>query len=403
MRKWFIMSALIVSCLLLGSTYFVGVQIEKTLKEQIAQLDNPDVDIQLVNYHKSFFNAHADFKILVSLPEREPLEIQMASDITHYPYKANSINTMHFSDQSLQNKLNTFFQTEDWFKSTESINLLGKVEGQLSLPKGTYETPQETLDTGALTLTYGYDLKSEQSDLNVNWAGFNGIVGNEHFTAKDIVIAASFVKLEVAHLIDYQYQIDIGEFDFQRADKQLTLQQAKLNGASTTADDRLTLSSKNAWEVKTIQNGPQTFTDTQFSLALNKLNIAALNELKMNIDDPSIRRQSLSYLMSLGVGVELKKLSSKTPWGEVNANLQVDVQKNVALQNITNNPLMLIDYSNGSLNVNLPNTLLGQPEFAGLLQVALNNRILDEDEGKLSLQATLDRGELTVNDRVIPM
>jgi len=46
MRKWFIMSALIVSCLLLGSTYFVGVQIEKTLKEQIAQLDNPDVDIQ---------------------------------------------------------------------------------------------------------------------------------------------------------------------------------------------------------------------------------------------------------------------------------------------------------------------------------------------------------------------
>ncbi|MGJ8581754.1 MAG: DUF945 family protein, partial [Psychromonas sp.] len=65
MRKLIIISMLTVSCLLLGATYFVGVQVEKTLKEQIAQLDSPDVDVQLVSYHKSFFHAQADFKVLV--------------------------------------------------------------------------------------------------------------------------------------------------------------------------------------------------------------------------------------------------------------------------------------------------------------------------------------------------
>ena len=394
---------LTVSCLLLGATYFVGVQVEKTLKEQIGQLDSPDVDVQLVSYHKSFFHAQADFKVLVSLPERPPLEIMIASDITHYPYKASSVNTMKLSDQSLQNKLDTFFQTEDWFSATEEINLLGKVAGTLSLPKGFYETPQETLDTEPLTLTYDYDLKSQKSDLNVDWGGFNGVVENEHFAAKDIAIAASFVKLEAAHLVDYQYQADIGEFDFQRADKQLTLQQASLSGASLTAVDKLTLSSVNAWKVKTLRNGPLTYADTEFSLSLNNLNIAALNELKMNIDEPDLMHQALSYLVSLGMDIELNKLHSKTPWGEVNANLALDIQPNIALQNVTNNPLMLIDYSNGALNVSLPQSLLGQSGFTGLLQVALNNGILAENAGELSLQATLDRGELTVNDTVIPM
>ncbi|WP_409440185.1 DUF945 family protein [Psychromonas sp. GE-S-Ul-11] len=403
MRKLFIISILIVGCLLLGSTYFVGVQIEKTLKEQIAQLDSPDVDVQLLDYHKSFFHTHADFKVLVSLPERAPLEIIMASDITHYPYKARSVNTMQLSDQALQNKLNTFFQTEDWFSSTEEINVFGKVQGKLSLPKGLYETSQETLNTGPLTLTYDYDLKNQQSDMKLNWGGFNGVVESDHFAAKDISIVASFIKLEAANLVDYQYKADIGEFDFQRADKQLTLQQASLSGASTTADDRLTLNSQNTWKVKSLHNGPQTFTDTELSLALNKLNIAALNELKMNIDDPEVMHKALSYLVSLGVNVDLDKLHSKTPWGQVSANLKMDVQPNVALQTVTNNPLMLIDYSNGTLNLSLPQSLLGESVFTGLLQMALNNGILAQDADKLSLQATLDRGELIVNDRVIPM
>lgn len=403
MKKWFIISILTLVILLLGSTYFVGVQVEKTLHEQVAQLDSPDVDVQLLSYQKSFFHAKADFKVSISMPERPPLELNMTSDITHYPYKASSVNQMQLVDKQLQETLNSFFQTEHWFNSKEEINLLGKVQGSLSLPKGVYQAAQESLETGALTLNYDYDLNNHHSDLNLQWGGFHGVVDNEHFAADDIAIFASFVTLEAAHLVDYQYQASIDQFQFEAAGKKLALQQVNLTGSSTTTDDRLSLDSQNDWQIKTIHNGPQVFTDSEFSLALDKLNLAALSHLKRNLDDPGLMHQAFADLVSLGVDVDIKKLTSKTPWGEVNANLSMDIQPNVGLKNVMNNPLMLIDYSNGALDMSLPQALLGQSDFTGLLQVALSNGILAQQQGKLRLQATLDRGELTINDRVIPM
>jgi len=204
-------------------------------------------------------------------------------------------------------------------------------------------------------------------------------------------------------LIDYQYKAEIEEFKFIQSPQHLSMKAIELAGKNQAGKGKLTVNTDNTWKVKEFQNGQQLFMNNHIKLSLSELNLAALSKLKASIANPRLLLQELTRLASLGGHINLQTLQSDTPWGRVDGQLIMDIQRGLAATEISNNPLSLIDYSNGELSLSLPQALLQQPDVGNFVKMGIQSGVLKKQQQQLTLQASLDRGELMINGQVIPM
>jgi len=112
----------------------------------------------------------------------------------------------------------------------------------------------------------------------------------------------------------------------------------------------------------------------------------------------------LNYeLVHHGAQLTLSQLTSQTPWGEVDGNLDLTLDKGASLTNIMINPYILFDHISGDASLVLPLGLLEEPEIAEPLKVGLASGLLVRGEQTINLQTSFQQGELKVNGKVIPL
>ena len=392
-----------VFCILLSGIYLVGEMAKTEMQKEMNQSNNSLLTMELLSYQKSFFSAKAEMKISIKMEGQAPLQLLVHSDISHYPYKAILVNHINIIDPVLEKRMVTFFQTKDWLVSREEINLLGNMSGKIALAKGEFINKKKRFNTAPLNLAYEYNVEEKQGSFDIDWAGLDGSIYDEKFSIKDLSLQAAFNQVNNSDLVDYQYDFTVSQLAFTKALHHLSMKTISLEGTSEISPDILTVDTDTNWKIEEFQNGTDTFLNNHIDLALSELNLIALTKLKSNLEDTTLMRKALGHLVSLGAIVDLKTLYSDTPWGEVSSQLKMNIQAGVAGDEVLSNPLVLIDYTNGELNLNLPKKLSEQADVGGLLQVGILTGVLKEQNETLVLESTLDRGELTVNGNVLPL
>ena len=401
--KKLILTTILAVFAVLGSTYFIGEMIQKELPNQLVKTNSLQIKTELISYQKSFLSANMKLKVTLPVEGSEPLQLLIDSDIKHYPYKATAINHITLLDSAPAKKIQDFFHEQDWITSHAEINLLGELTADINLLNGSFESKNESLSTQPLNFVYKYSVLDNSNEFNIDWLGFEGKTPEGEFSAKEIDATYHFTHVQNTPLINYQYQADIKKLELGNAIKTLTMQGVSLQGENEISEDGLTANTSNEWKVKEYSDGVKVFKDNHFKLHLSDLNLTALMAKRTGVNGSEISQQILNDLLQQGFKLHLQDLYSNTPWGKVDGKLKMDIQPGMTLAQVVDNPFILIDYVNGNLDLSLPQKLSQQSELGDFLKMGTMSGVLKPEGEQLTVKSTLDRGELKINDRIIPM
>lgn len=401
--KKLILTTITVGSVLLGSTYLIGEIIQKELINQLAKSHSQQIKTELVSYQKSFLSANMKLKVTLSIEGSEPLQLLVDSDIHHYPFKATSTNHITISDSEQAKKIRAFFHEEDWNTSYAEVNLLGELTANMNLISGSFESKNERLLTKDVNFIYKLNVFDNNSQFNIDWVGFEGKTLEGEFSAKDINATYYLSHIPNTSLINYQYQADFKKIELSNAEKKLSMQGVSLEGNNEISENLLTVNTSNEWRVKEYSNGIQSFMDNHINLHLSDLNLNALTLKGRGINASDVSSQILNGLLNKGFKLDLQNLYSNTPWGKVDGKLKMDIQPGMTIEEVIDNPFLLIDYVNGNLALSLPQKLSQQAQLSDLLKIGAMSGILKPEGEQLTVKSTLDRGELKINERIIPM
>jgi hypothetical protein len=401
--KKLLLTVFIVLLVLFGSTYFVGEILQSELTKLLKVQRSPDIKTELIRYQKSFLSAQLQVKVTVPIENETPLEFLIDSDITHYPYKATAINHISLLDSVSADKVNAFFQSKNWISSQMEINILGSITGDIQLLAGSYKDQYEALKMGPLNLTYQYSLIDQSKELAITLSEFEGNTVDAVFNAKGIQTDYIYNAVEGSKLLNYQYDIQLEQFNVAFLEKNILMKGIHLEGENKIGKSLLKVANSNDWKVKEYRDDKWTFTDNHFNLVLPDLSLRALTIAESQRNDPAIRQKVLGELLMDGGTINLTALHSKTPWGVIDGQLNLFIQPGVLLSQVVDNPYLLIDYVNGDLNLSLPQKLSEQANLREPIKMGVLSGVLKQQGEQLIVISTLDRGELTVNGQVIPM
>jgi len=401
--KKLILTSVLVAFVLLGSTYFIGEMVQKELPKQLAKPNSLQITTELISYQKSFLSANMKLKVTLPVEGSEPLQLLIDSDIHHYPYKATAINHITLLDSEPANKIEAFFDGDDWITSYADLTLLGDLTGEFHLSNGSFESKNESLSTEPLNFVYKYNVLDNSSEFNIDWVGFAGKTPEGAFSAKEIDATYHLSHLPNTPLINYQYQAVVKKFELGNAVKNLSIQGVSLEGENEISENLLTVNTSNEWKIKEYSDGTKVFTDNHINLHLSDLNLNALIVERTGINGSEVSQQIFNDLLNQGFNLHLQDLYSNTPWGKVDGKLKMDIQPGMTLAQVVENPFLLIDYVNGNLDLSLPQKLSEQAELGDFLKMGTMSGVLKPEGEQLTVKSTLDRGELKINDRIIPM
>ena len=401
--KKLLSSLFVISVALLSSIYFVGEMTQNAIQKMFAKSDQQGLSSKLISYDKQFLKATVISQITLSV-EEEPIIFTVKSAIQHYPYKALINNQIRLVDPELATKVQSYFSSENWISSREEISVLGQLTGQLKLLPGSYNNASEQFATKALQLDYQVNLQDYSGGANLNWQGLDAQTSDGNFSVESVKLTSNFSALPIGN--EYDYFVEIAKVVIQQKNIQSQLQGIELQGSSRSGGQADTIDSSNEWKVASyrIDNGAEkVFTDNHLKLDIKGLYYPALSLLSNASDDQLQVEKALSELMRHGAQLTLAKLTSQTPWGEVDGSLDITLQQGAILSEIAVNPFMLLDYISGNAHLFLPEALLQLPALSELLRMGLQSGFLKRQEQTLSLETQFEQGELTVNGRVIPL
>jgi hypothetical protein len=402
--KKLLITLFIICAVLLSGVYLVGEKTENEIYKIFSQGDQQGQAGKLLSYDRQFLKATAVSQVTLTAEGEEPIVFIITSIIHHYPYNAVINNKIRILDQKLRQKMQGYFDSDNWIRSTESINLFGQLTGQLQLLPGSYDSTEEKFSTKRLQVSYRVNLKDYSGTFNIDWDGLEMQTSRLNASMTAIKLSSDFASLPVSH--KYNYVAEIAKMVIQQAETRVQLQDIGLRGSSRLGEKVNTLDSSNEWHVASylIADGEETlFTDNHLQLDLNGLYTPALALLRHISDAPELVAQGLTELMAHGGEISLTKLTSQTPWGKVKAGMDLVLQEGGNLSEMIENPFMLLDYTSGSTSLFLPDSLLQLPALSDYLQIGLQSGLLKREKQTLTMETQLDRGELTVNGRVIPL
>ena len=403
MRKLLI-SLFIISTLLLAGVSFVGEMAENEIRSLFSEAQRRGLAVELLSYEKQFLSARVSSRVTLLLEQEQPLVLTVLSRIRHYPHQAQINNKISLFDPQLAKQIQDYFGTENWVSSQQKISVLGTLTGQLQLLPGAYYKGGEQFATKALQLDYQLDLQDYAVMVNIEWQGFNSLTKDSYFSVESVRFRSTMAPLTLAG--QYDYSVEIAEAVIQQSSSHTQLQGVALQGSIRPDEKANTLDSRNDWQVALYQldNDPEkAFTDNYLKFNFQGLSAPALNQLSVAGTDQARTSKALAELMRHGVQSVHSQLHSTTPWGEVHGQWNISLQQGAELSEIAANPFMLLDYTSGKGSLLLPGALLKLPDLAEILQAALENGLLQQQQRMLSLEVQLEQGELTLNGRVIPL
>ena len=401
--KKLLSSLFVISALLLSGIYLVGKMTESEIQKIFAKGEQQAFSSKLLSYDRQFLKATAVSQISLMLEGDKPVVFRVKSTIRHYPYKASITNQIRLLDPTLAEKVQGYFGTENWISSTEEISLLGKLTGQLHLLPGSYNNAGEQIATKALQLDYQVNMQDYSGTFNLNWHGLDAQTRDGNLSVEAVRLNSDFASLPVAN--EYNYFAEIARVVIRQKNRQSQLQGVELQGSSRSGKQAATLDSSHEWKVATyrIDDGIENvFTDNHLKLDLKGLSAPALALLSRASGEQQLAK-ALAELVAHGAQLSLTELTSQTPWGEVNGEIDLTLQQGARLSEIMENPFMLIDYGSGRASLFLPESLLQLPELSDLLEIGLHSGFLKRQAQTLSLETQFGQGELTINGRVIPL
>lgn len=401
--KKLLISLFIVTLLLLSGIYFVGNRVESETQNMIAKSTQQGISSRLISYERDFLKATVVSEVTVMM-EDVPIVFQISSSALHYPHKAVITNQIRLLDPDLSKKIETYFASENWISSTEEIDLLGQLTGQLRLLPGSYHNGEEHFTTKALQLDYQINLQDYSGTLDLNWQGLQVHTSDGNLSVASARLRSNFSSVAAHH--EYDYFAQIAEIAIAREDSHSLLQGVELQGRSSHGRQGATIDTSNQWKVALyeINSGSRrVFTDNQIKLDIEGLSAPALNMLSATSEDPRQVEKALSALLVAGAKLTLSTLRSQTPWGEVTGYFSVTLQPGALLTEVVANPFALLDYVTGNAHLLLPVGLLEEPQLSEDLQMGLVTGFLEREAQTLSFETQFEQGELTVNGKVIPL
>ncbi|WP_028863195.1 DUF945 family protein [Psychromonas aquimarina] len=390
--------------ILLTSTYFVGEMTARETEKLFLKQQPQELNSRLISYEKNFLTADALSEVTVTLEGENPVIFSIHSRIKHYPYKAVISNDIRLSDSELGAKLDNYFGSEKWLNSQEEISIFGNLSGRLNLSAGSYENAREKISSRPLQLDYQVDLQDYSGSAQINWAGADAATSSGDFSIESVQLFSDFSSLSTNG--SYAYFSKIGKVIIGQKNYQSILQGLELKGSSQAGQKADTVDTSNEWKIARYEMNDgqgKVFTDNQIKLEIKGLYSPALDILANSSENKQLVENALKDLLAKGAELNLSKLSSQTPWGEVDGYLQLTLQQGAPLVEVIGNPFMLFDYVNGKAKLALPDSLLEEPAVAESLQMGLRTGFLKHENNSLSLETYLERGEFSVNGRVIPL
>lgn len=402
--KKLLISLFVISAVLLSSTYFVGEMTEKAMQKIFAKSVQQGLSSKLISYDKQFLKATVISQITLAVEQQEPVVFTVTSVIQHYPYKALINNEIRLLDPELAAKVQRYFSSANWISSREELSLLGQLTGQLQLLPGRYGNAERLFSTKALQLDYQVNLHNDSGLFNLHWDGLAAQTSAGNFSVESVKLKSNFSAVPVAS--EYDYFAEIAKVVIRQKDSQAQMQGIELQGSSRPGDKADSIDSSNDWKVasyRIAKDEEKLFTDNHLQLDIKGLYYPALTLLNHASDNPQQVERALAELISHGARLNLEKLTSQTPWGEVEGALDITLEPGAILSEIAANPFMLLDYTSGHANLSVPEALLLLPALSELLTTGLRSGFLKRQEHTLRLETQFEQGELTVNGREIPL
>lgn len=383
--------------------YFVADMAEKEIKIVLSENQSVDFSVELISYQRDFFTATAISEVHIIADQVSTLSFKITTTVDHYPYQAVLHNHIEIVDEIMAKKIETYFGTTQWITSVEKINLFSQLSGQLTVAAGKYKSESEAVTSEPLVINYQVDLKNENADLTLNWAGLSGKSDGMVVNVNALQLTAHVSELST--LSDYDYQLKIKTIKVLQDDHHWLLDGVALKGSSQQGQKK-TVNTTNNLIINTYQINTgelQTYTDNRLKLALTGLYQPAFELLNTGSDDDQEIENTLVELVNHGAQLTLSQLKSQTPWGEVDGQLDLVLDKGASLVDILINPYILFDYMSGNASLALPLSLLDESAVKEPLQMGLRTGFLEKKGQTLNLQTSFQQGELMVNGRVIPL
>jgi len=394
---------LIIAVIYLLMTFFVAETAEKEIKAALSENQAADFTVELIDYQRHFFSATAISKMQIRVDQQTTLTLNIASTISHYPYQAVIKNRIEIADQILAKRAETYFGTPNWLNSVEKINIFSQLNGQLTTTSGKYESETETFISEPLQVNYQVDLNTQGGELQINWAGLTASSYGTTLALNALHLTSSIG--EQSQQSDYDYKLTVDSIDLQQKNNHSLLKGLQLIGSSRQGKTEKTIDTSNEILLRSYQfnNGiQQNFTDNHLKLVLTGLYQPAFELLNQGGDAQDLEN-ALVELIDNGAQLTLSELNSETPWGEVDGQFDLTLDKGTPLIEVLVNPYILFDYISGDLSLVLPAMLLNEPLLAESLQMGLMTGFLEHNEQTLNLDTSFLLGELIVNGRVIPL
>ena len=395
---------------LLTSTYYVGKITEQKTHELIAEYSSDDVQIEIVDYDRHFFSASVTTQVSFNDETLSGSGVQVRSEITHYPYKAVSINHLSFLDDTLNDKFNRYFSTDAWFVSKEEFTLWGNLKGTLLLPAGHYEGNDEVLSSESININYDIDFKQNKGTVNGDWNGIVIKTKSENLQLENLVISSTFSNdstLSKAWQYTYDMKIDkLTQRSAMSGEIASLFESVLLTGGSKSSDNQERVNTNNSLKIKRYQLGKDEelqFLNNEFVINMDDLYQPALDSINESAVFSEQTSNSLAELVRHGFNFSIPRLHSETPWGDIDGKFDFLLNEGAVLPDVLNNPYLLLDHGEGSLNLSLPQVFLNFPNIGDILAPLLQSGLLIIEDKKLILDGTYNSGELMINNEFIPL
>ena len=402
-----VLSFIIIS---LCSIYYIGKVTEEKTREIIAEYSSGDVQINIINYEKHFFTAEVTTQVSFKGGALSGHVVQVISEITHYPYKAESINHLSFLEGEINEKFNRYFSTESWFISKEEFTLWGTLKGTLLLPAGHYDDHGDVLSSGTINMNYEIDFTENKGRGKLTLPLIFIKAKTENLRLEDLVMSSTFLgSPAMSDVWQYAYDMEIGKLvQSSVVSGKITslLDHVLLTGGSENSDTKGAVNTHNTLKIekyKLDNKEKLEFLNNELMINVNNLYLPALNDINKNTILSQHPQSAIEALINHGFNFSISKFHSETPWGNIDGKFHLLLNKGTIFSELVANPYVLLDHGEGGVNLSVPQVFLNFPNIGNILRSLLKSGLVIVEDKNLILDGSYKNGALIINKELIPL
>ncbi|MCE2573619.1 DUF945 family protein [Motilimonas eburnea] len=397
-----------------GSIYYVGNYTEQQVQQMIAQTNeqNAGVNAQLISYNKGFLSAQSQVQLQIQHPDmpEEVWQLQVDANIQHWPYKAVIDSAVSVIGDVEKEVVKQLFGTDTPYTAKDEVNLLGQLTGQGQLVEMNLDEGGKSLQLTPINISYNMDLNALSGYSELSFDALT-IAGEENVSLKDFAVKGDFAIINNSALMTYDYLFSLGEGQVRSSEINVDFTQMSMQTAFKQGQKPQTLDTLVALKVGNYVISAHevlAFSNSELEINVNGLDEAALIELSQlqqypdSIDDALVQQLVLD-LAGKGANVAISKLNSQTPWGDVSANLEIDLPPGAVDKTVMMAPQSALGLLTGNANARLSGQILQAPGIGDQLNFAVMMGILTQQGEDLVLKGSLKDGQLVVNDNTFPL